>query len=181
MSTDPLITRPATPSDAPAIARLHAASWRATYRGMLSDAYLDGDIVGERTAYWQARLDSPEPHQHVIVLSQGPELVGFACALGAAEPPWGTLVENLHVAASHKRQGLGARLLAAMAQWTLSAHPGLPMHLWVLDANTPAQRFYEAMGAVNVESALWSPPDGTSVPHSRFVWHAPDVLITRGT
>ena len=37
--------RQAEASDADVIARLHAASWREHYRGMLADAYLDGDLV----------------------------------------------------------------------------------------------------------------------------------------
>jgi hypothetical protein len=32
--------RPATPADAPALARAHVASWRAAYRGILPDAVL---------------------------------------------------------------------------------------------------------------------------------------------
>ncbi|MBI5268002.1 MAG: GNAT family N-acetyltransferase, partial [candidate division Zixibacteria bacterium] len=60
--------RIATPADAPAIAELHAASWRTAYRGVLSDTYLDGNIIDERTAVWHSRLTSPEPHQREMGL-----------------------------------------------------------------------------------------------------------------
>ena len=40
--------RSAELSDANAIANLHARSWREHYRGSFDDAFLDGDLVGER-------------------------------------------------------------------------------------------------------------------------------------
>jgi len=43
--------RPVTFRDAEVVAALHAASWRDAYRGILTDAYLDGDILGERNAH----------------------------------------------------------------------------------------------------------------------------------
>ena len=52
--------RQAEASDARVIAELHAQSWRNTYRGMLRDDYLDGDILYERVALWEKRLGSRE-------------------------------------------------------------------------------------------------------------------------
>lgn len=40
--------RPAKPSDAEAVAALHADSWRRHYRGAYSDAFLDGDVISDR-------------------------------------------------------------------------------------------------------------------------------------
>jgi ribosomal protein S18 acetylase RimI-like enzyme len=55
-----IILRPAVAGDAPAVAAIHAQSWRATYRGTLRDAYLDGDLTAERLALWRARLAVPD-------------------------------------------------------------------------------------------------------------------------
>src|SRR6185369_4532125 len=63
----PLRLRDATGDDAPAIAALHAESWRTTYRGALRDDYLDGHIVRERTTVWRGRLDQPAANQRVVV------------------------------------------------------------------------------------------------------------------
>src|SRR5271157_3421686 len=46
----------AGPSDARAIAALHADSWRRHYRGVYSDAFLDGDVSVDRLAVWTDRL-----------------------------------------------------------------------------------------------------------------------------
>ena len=40
--------RPAQASDADALAALHAGSWQRTYRGMMSDAFLDGEALDNR-------------------------------------------------------------------------------------------------------------------------------------
>jgi len=48
--------RPARPSDADAVAALHADSWRRHYRGAYSDAFLDGDVYAERLVVWSSRL-----------------------------------------------------------------------------------------------------------------------------
>jgi hypothetical protein len=57
--------RPANPSDAEAIASLHARSWRENYRGALHDAFLDGDLREERLRVWHERLDHPPDNQLV--------------------------------------------------------------------------------------------------------------------
>jgi len=73
--------RTAQSSDADAIARLHAQSWRQTYRGSFSDAFLDGDLVGERTRVWRGRLDRPADNQLVrVAFDDASNLVGFLCA-----------------------------------------------------------------------------------------------------
>ena len=42
--------------DAEAVALLHARSWRENYRGAFTDAFLDGDLPGERLRVWRERL-----------------------------------------------------------------------------------------------------------------------------
>ncbi len=36
-----MLIRPARPADIPTMARVYVETWRATYRGILPDAYLD--------------------------------------------------------------------------------------------------------------------------------------------
>jgi hypothetical protein len=48
--------RSGTAADDESIAELHTASWRGAYRGILPDAFLDGEIAEERRGFWKARL-----------------------------------------------------------------------------------------------------------------------------
>ena len=40
------------------IAALHAASWKAAYRGLFADSYLDGDVEYERLRHWRQRIEA---------------------------------------------------------------------------------------------------------------------------
>jgi hypothetical protein len=80
--------REANLSDLEAIANLHARSWRIAYRGILSDAYLDGDLVAERRAVWQERFSKPAPNQTIVVAEIDGGMVGLACAYGDHDELW---------------------------------------------------------------------------------------------
>lgn len=164
--------RQATQADAPAIAELHARSWRQAYRGMLSDDYLDGDILGDRLAVWRSRLDAPPMGQHVVVAEAQGQVIALACAYGAHHPVRGTLLENLHVDRRHQRQGLGAALVRHVRHWNGQNHPGQGLHLWVLAPNTAAQRFYASLNAVQMASDHWAAPDGRSIAQLCLAWPA---------
>jgi len=169
--------RVAIQSDAQAIASLHAASWRIAYRGLLSDEYLDGNVVSERTAMWEESFRTPSNNQYVVVAEVGPQIVGFACAYGDDDPHWGTLLDNLHVDDKQKRQRVGARLMAHVAAWCSSAYPNNGLYLWVLKPNVSARRFYEHLNGVNVGEDVWFPPGGGEIPKLRYAWRHLDVLL----
>jgi GNAT superfamily N-acetyltransferase len=168
--------RVATAADAPAVAALHAESWRTAYRGALRDDYLDGDILAERTAVWRERLGNPASNQHVVVAEAQGRLLGFACAYGADDERWGTQLDNIHVRRDAHGQGTGTCLVAAVAVWCRRAHPEAGLYLWVLEQNDPARRFYERLGATDQEGDVWLPPDGSTVRTRRYVWSRDDLV-----
>lgn len=167
-----LIVRTATLRDADAIAELHAASWQTTFRGAMRDAYLDGDVVGERRALWRERLTTPAAHQHVFVAEADGCVTGFACAYAADDVTWGTQLDNLHVRRDAHGRGIGTRLLAALAEWNRTTHPGVGLYLWVLDGNRAARRFYAHLGARDAGGDCWHSPDGSALAVRRYVWPA---------
>ncbi|HUE28927.1 MAG TPA: hypothetical protein VMP89_19285, partial [Solirubrobacteraceae bacterium] len=78
-----------TSADAPAIAALHADSWRRHYRGAYSDAFLDGDVAEDRVAVWTERLRNPDGRVRTIVAWDSARLVGFAHTVFDDHPTWG--------------------------------------------------------------------------------------------
>lgn len=167
--------RVAVPSDYKAIAELHAASWRCAYRGALSDEYLAGDIVADRMALWQSRLHRPEANQSVIVAYGGDVLLGFACVYLAADPSWGSLLDNIHVGQAAQRKGIGSLLLHTVASHCAAAQPHAGLHLWVLQKNISAQQFYFSHGAENAGTDRWNAPGGTQIPRFLFSWSATKI------
>ena len=165
--------RTATATDAEAIARLHADSWRRTYRGMYSDEFLDGDLVGERLSVWTPRLDDPPTNQYVCLAEHDGFLAGFICGYADEDATWGSLVDNLHVSIDFRRHGIASELMGRAADWFIANAHSPAVYLWVIEQNTGARRFYETLGATNAETV--SPlPSGSPGRACRYVW--PDAL-----
>jgi len=161
----------AASSDAAAIAALHVESWRSAYRGLYPDEFLDGPILDERLRFWKERMSAPNPERRRVIgaMAEG-QLVGFACVLLDAEPAWSPLLDNLHVKPSYKGQGIGARLLRASRDWVARAAPGEPLHLWVMEGNLPARRFYDRQGGTVAERSIVDDGPATGQPVLRYVW-----------
>jgi GNAT superfamily N-acetyltransferase len=161
----------ASASDAPVIAALHAESWRNAYRGLYRDEFLDGPVFEERLWFWNERLAEPYPERrHVLLATAGDERVGFACVLLDADPAWSPLLDNLHVKPAYKGHGIGARLLTASREWIALAAPGEPMHLWVMEGNTDARRFYDRQGGTVAERSIVEYGPGKGQVVLRYVW-----------
>jgi len=162
--------RPATADDTQAIATLHAESWRATYRGAYSDEFLDGNVHENRMEVWGARLTAPDRSQFVVVAEDEGRIVGFACAYGARDPEFGTLLDNIHVRGEGHRRGIGTGLVRAVAAWCRRNYPECGLYLWVLEQNTNAQRFYARLGATDRGGGITEPPDGGLIKTRRYAW-----------
>ena len=179
MDRDGITMRPIVAADAAAVAELHATSWRDAYRGMLRDAYLDADVVGERLRTWAERLAAPTDTQFGFLAEIAGEPVGFVFLYGRADAAWGTLVDNLHVRPGLKGRGIGRRLLEAAARETQLRFPHDPVYLFVYEANVAARRFYAGVGGREVERAAVEPPGGGSQIHWRVVWDDAESMLAR--
>ena len=171
--------RPAGAADAPAIAALHADSWRRHYRGSYPDDYLDGDVDADRLAEWTARLARPAPEDRTTVAVDGDgAVVGLVHTILHDDPEWGALLDNLHVRADLKRQGIGARLMACSAEAVLADEPATSLYLWVLEDNVSAQAFYVARGGLLRDQEPFDTPGGGRAVGVRVVWPDPTVLLS---
>ncbi|MCC6645108.1 MAG: GNAT family N-acetyltransferase [Polyangiaceae bacterium] len=174
-----LAYRAATLACAEEIAALHAESWRRTYRGIFRDEFLLGDLERERRAVWRARLASPRASTLGLVASDERGVRGFVYAFERGDPGWGVFIDNLHVAASHQRAGVGAALLAAVARWASHVSPGVAPYLWVLEPNVRARQFYERRGASLREATVRENPGGGTATYLRYAWTDPTEMAAR--
>ena len=169
--------RTATPADADEIARLHAESWRNSYRGTYADAYLDGPVYDDRQDVWRSRMAAPDPRADTIVAVDGETMVGFVHTILDDDPTWGALLDNLHVSPDRKGGGIGSALMARTAAAVVERAPGRGLYLWVLDTNVAAQAFYRARGGRAEDSEWAEAPGGGMVLGIRYAWRDPAVLI----
>jgi ribosomal protein S18 acetylase RimI-like enzyme len=169
--------RPALASDYPAIAALHAANWQQTYRGILSDRYLDEDVEADRLALWKQRLEVPAPNQRLTVATQDGAVVGFCCVFLDDDPTHGSLIDNLHVAPGHRQTGVARQLVrnAAHQVQTEARHPGL--YLWVFELNQNAKTAYDHLGGTCVETVEKTNEDGTTARICRYAWPNAAALL----
>ena len=158
-----------TVADAEAIARLHVASWREAYRGIVPDSVLDTVDVDDRIARWRSYL---AVEGMVTFLA---EVAGAAAGFIRAGKPIEPIVEGadghifaLYVLRRHHRQGIGRGLLGRAArQWL--AQGGRALSGGVLTDNAPAVAFYQGVGAsfAQADTYHW---DGHDLPESIYVF-----------
>ncbi|HUF53874.1 MAG TPA: GNAT family N-acetyltransferase [Dehalococcoidia bacterium] len=163
--------REATSDDVQFVADLHTTNWRENNRGAFSDEYLKGPVVEDRRRIWTERLTELPPNQYVVIAENDDgEAVAFACAYGAEDPQWGTFLDNIHVRTELFAQGIGKRLMADVAAWSIRHYPDCGMHLLVLESNARARRFYERLGACDAEGSLIFESPGGPVSSRRYAW-----------
>lgn len=107
-------------------------------------------------------------------------LASFA-PYGAHDPQWGSFVDNLHVADAAKRNGIGASLMRQAGAWLESLYPALGVYLFVLEANSPARRFYERLGAQNAGVSTMETHGGAVVRSCRYIWPPGETAACRPT
>lgn len=172
--------RPMLASDADAVAHLHATSWRSAYRGIFSDRFLDHEAAEERRQSWRERLQlNPSATDWGVVAEDAHgRMVGFAYVMPHHDPDWGHYIDNLHVAPDCKGGGVGRCLMQAVAS-QLPTTPPRPLHLWVLDANDAAKRFYAKLGAEFADQRIDDSLAGEQHRVWRCVWRAPFPLFAK--
>lgn len=138
-----MLLRPAQPSDALAIARVHVRAWQQGYSGILPASYLNQLRPEDRAdKYDLTNTDPLKPH--TIVAATGNILHGFATTAPSHEsdlPNHGELTA-LYVDPHSWGLGVGVALVSAARAHLVSL--GLKnAYLFTLVENLRAQRFYK--------------------------------------
>jgi GNAT superfamily N-acetyltransferase len=140
--------REATVDDAPAIARVHVATWQTTYTGLFPAEFMASMTVERRTEMWRRNLStSPENGRREFVAEDASGVFGFVGGGPEREndPVYKGELYAIYLLKAAEGRGAGRALLLRMAQFLRDQ--GCPnMLLWVLKENLHACGFYEAMG-----------------------------------
>ena len=158
--------RPATPDDAPSIARVQQVTCRTAFADVLPRSVLDSWDDEAAAATWRSAVGTPpSPGHTVLVAVDAGSVVGFAATAPAeqareltvllVEPRWG-------------RRGHGSRLLAAVADLARTAGTST-LTTWLPEQDHVTSRFLETAG--------WAPEGGVRLLESgddavrQLRWH----------
>ncbi len=148
-----IVYRRATLEDALWVARVHCASWRTTYPGLIPPAVIEAWAnVDIRTDGWR-RIITERPETLWLAVGDN-EVVGFADGGVAREPNDGMAGQlfGIYLLATAQRGGIGRALVSRVFSDLRKAGLG-NARVEVLKGNLPAIRFYESLGARFVREA----------------------------
>jgi len=157
--------RPAVPDDAPDIARVQVAAWRAGYAGLLPADVLAG--LDEPDWARRRRENIEKSAGHILVVGD-PAITGFA-AFGASRAGGdGGELYAFYLDPTRWRQGLGSALMRVVLAALDAAHPHSV--LWVLRGNVRARAFYAVHGwTADGEATMATGPHGVVLDEVRLV------------
>lgn len=165
---------PAGPSDAEALAQVHVASWRETYRGLLPETYLARMSVEAHARRWRQALTHPAPREVTLAAADRGGLVGY-CSGGPSRTGHDAEgeIHTLYLLRGAQGGGLGRRLLHGTAL-ALAAEGARSLRISVLRDNANARRFYEHLGG-QPEPARQEPGPAGVVFEVAYLW--PDIGV----
>ena len=148
--TEPWTVRPATPDDAEAIESVRIATWKACYRGIVPDDYLDSlTVKSSRVAGLRTAIDRAEMGASLVAVA-GSRTIG----MGSAGPPQDGRVKKgtgeihaVYVQPDWQGRGVGRALLERLTSGLIALGYRSAI-LWTLRDRVPTRRFYEANGWV---------------------------------
>lgn len=134
-----------------AVSRVYEEGWRAAYRGLLPQDYLDSIPAGKWVPYLE------QAGRESLLLLKGEKIVGTASCCASRMPElagWGEIV-SLYLLPEYWGNSWGKSLLSAAVE-QLESMGYRDLFLWVLEGNQRARAFYERMRFR---------PSGTDVEH----------------
>lgn len=141
-----MLIGPARTGDARVLARIHVDSWRAAYRGLIPDTYLERFTYQGREESFRRSLAANAEETYLI--RQDDKVVSLL-TIGAARDSdmdvsrtgeiWG-----IYLLPNYWRKGIGKKVVQE-AEAILQSREYETIILWVLEKNEQARHFYEAI------------------------------------
>ncbi|WP_312642262.1 GNAT family N-acetyltransferase [Hydrogenoanaerobacterium sp.] len=159
----------ATVGDADAISKIHAASWKKAYRGIIPQKYLD-DL---KDNFWVPAFEDWIGNEIFTVYLICADDVPIGCtAYGKARdskmPNWGEIV-SVYMHPDYYGKGYGRRLFDFVLS-CIKQDGYRNCYLWVLKENLTARRFYEKSGFCCSQDEYISEIMGKQIVDVRYVF-----------
>jgi GNAT superfamily N-acetyltransferase len=173
--------RPAEADDAAAIARVHVASWRATYAGILPDHVLVGlDASIHENRWWRHALRRRATRHCVFVAEdETAGVVGFASGGPARDAALAFSCEiyALYLQDDFHGQGIGRTMFICLSERLADRH-GSSLIVWALSEN-PSRFFYQALGG-RLVARRNGKLGGVAIEEFGYGWEDVSAVIAAG-
>lgn len=166
--------------DSAGIAHVQIDSYCTAYVGIFPQPYLEQFTYEEQTQDWRDLLSVETADVLYVAETDAGEIVGYA--LGRPDPnefpPYESELVALHVRRAYQRQGIGQRLIAAVAAH-LEQEGCASMMLWTL-AQNPSRSLYEWLGGQWIGEKDWGGNEefGVAVQEVAYGWASIEQLAT---
>ena len=140
--------RKAKQEDVMAISKIHVDGWRATYKGIVSEDFLNSMNYTEQEAQWKERyFDNKNTTEVILVVEDEKEKVaGFIVIETVSKNPLvDGSIDNLYIAESHHNKGYGTLLFKEGVE-VLKKSGAKTFDLGAFKENKKACSFYEKLG-----------------------------------
>jgi GNAT superfamily N-acetyltransferase len=125
---------------------VHGRTWQAAYEHVFGAARLAEIDLGAREERWQQHLSEPDPRTRAVFAAENEgTVVGFASCGESRDNPGEGELYAIYALPEAWGSGAGPALMDA-ALGTLRRSGFATAHLWVLEDNPRARRFYEREG-----------------------------------
>ena len=142
--------RSATLQDVEQIAQVHIASWKITYRELLSESFLKNVTPESRYILWRNNIN--DPNKIVLVLENNAEVIGFIVGDPVKQREYARYDGNLtalYFKEGEQRKGYGKQLLCALL--TEFSKRGYRNCIVKVLKESNSKYFYEKLGAVHID------------------------------
>lgn len=147
--------RKAIISDAPKIAIINVESWKTTYKGIISEDFLQNLSYKNSKVQWKERLvEKNEKYFTYVAESNSGIIVGFALggleqfdreSKGFKEAIYKGELMAIYILKEYQRKGIGRKLVLKIIKHLVENSIN-SMVVWILK-NNPSFEFYKALGA----------------------------------
>ena len=162
-----MIIRFANPEDLEKIADLYVRNHKATYRGLLSEQYLDGLTTDYALGKWNRQLHSEKTE--IWAAYEGESFLGFASGMPDPEIEQTWYLDSLQVEKDSRGKGVGTALIHTVARY--AAELGFrKMSVCIVRGNDVAGNLYQKLGAVHY-SFFEDDFCGTVSSSEKLIWN----------
>lgn len=171
--------REAKQEDTLGMATVRVETWKATYRGILPDDFLNNLSQQQVAQHWK-KMFWEEKHAGVglfVAENDRDEIIGIAIC-GPEQnnaPQYRGEIYVLYVLPAYQNRGIGKALLAACVQHLIRELAAKTMLIWVI-AENPYRRFYEILGGKPVKEKTQK-IGGKMILEAGYGWEEIDRLL----